>query len=109
MSEYVPEPWAFVPIALASWRVWLLFADDKILEKPMDALYRRLRPQERRTYWREFVECPRCFGFWVGIAWWGAWLAWPTWTTRAAVPWAIAAVVALIESAHKAIASVPPD
>lgn len=107
--KYVPDPWTFTILALAAWRVWLLFADDKILEKPMDALYRKLKPQERRVYWREFVECPRCLGFWVSVTWWAAWLAWPTWTTRAAVPWAIAAVVALVESVHKAIETQQED
>lgn len=104
MSDYIPEPWMFALLGLASWRVWLLISDDKILEKPMDALLRRLHPIERRTFWREFIECPRCLGSWIALAWWLAWLAFPTETTICAVPWALFALVALVEVARSALA-----
>lgn len=109
MSQYVPDVWAFALLALASWRVWLLIADDKILERPMDAIYRRIKPNERRAYWRDFAECPRCLGFWLSVAWWIGWLIFPTEATILAVPWAISAVVALVESVHAALAQAQSD
>lgn len=98
--SYVPDPWPFVLLALASWRVWLLIADDKITDKVMDWL---LRKTPDPTFWREFVECPRCFGAWVALAWWGAWMLWPHATLIVAALFAIFAVVALLESVHSAI------
>lgn len=103
-SVKTPDWWVFTLLALASWRTWTLFASDKILERPMDAFYRRLRPQERRTFWREFVECPRCFGAWVALAWFLGWLAFPTEATIFAIPWALSAAVIFAEMAKEALA-----
>ena len=80
--------WPFVLLALAAWRTWLLIAEDTILDRPR----RRIRSEAVG----EWLTCPRCAGFWVGLAWWIGWLAWPHGTLLAATPMALAAVVALI-------------
>jgi hypothetical protein len=86
----VPSVWPFVLVALAAFRTWRVIAEDTILD----------RPRARFVGWlpkgEEFVTCPWCAGFWVSLAWWGAWEAWPHWTLIVAAPFAISAVVGLI-------------
>ena len=103
MSAYVPDPWTFILLALAAWRVFKLISSDVILEAPVDALLRRISTTSRRTYWREFLECPYCLGAWLASVWWLAWLAWPHAALIAAVPWALSAVVALVETGRDAL------
>lgn len=90
MNWNVPDLWSFVILALAAWRTWRLLADDVILE-PL-----RRRAFHGRQGLAVFAECPFCLGFWVSVAWWLAWEAWPHWTLVAATPFALSAVVALI-------------
>jgi Protein of unknown function (DUF1360) len=42
------------------------------------------------------LECPWCAGFWITLAWWGAWQLWPFGTAIAAVPLAASAIVGLL-------------
>lgn len=81
-------PWPFVLLALAAYRVWKLIGDDEILARPRDAAVRRLGDK-----WELFLVCPWCAGFWVTLAWWGAWWAWPRTTLIVAAPFALNAVV----------------
>ncbi len=73
------EPWAFVIIALAAWRVFHLIAKDKILNRPRRWLLRGpLETWEKegddpgddyRLEWGLFLTCAYCAGFWIsGIA-----------------------------------------
>lgn len=73
MNEYVPNPWDFLIIALAAWRLWKLIAEDVILERPVDAILSRI-PGERRAYWAKFIECPYCLGFWICGMGYAIWL-----------------------------------
>lgn len=111
MNEYVPDWWAFALIALGSWRLWKLIEDDKLLEGPIDALLRRI-PAGRRDYWRDFLECPRCLGFWIAGLGYAIWLSvlgdWPDGVGEGLVAigvwFALNAVVALIETSSSALA-----
>jgi len=103
LNEYAPDPWSFLLLGLAAWRMWKLIASDLILERPVDSALRRLEPAARRTFWREFLACSYCSGTWLALIWWGAWMLWPTGTTIAAVPWALAAVVGLLGTAWDAL------
>lgn len=96
MSEYVPEPWAFVLLALAAWRVWKLLADDSILDRPRDWALDHVVSEE-------FLLCPYCLGFWASLIWWGSWLNWPDGALVVATPWAISAAVGLLGTAWNAI------
>ncbi len=63
-----------------------------ILDKPRNRFF----PAEtKRT---EFLACAFCFGFWVSLAWWLAYIAWPHWSIIVAVPFAISAIVGLVAS-----------
>lgn len=99
----IPEPFAFVLLALASWRVWRLIAEDALLDRPRAWLLRGTPPpggatplpgyRETVAYW---LTCPYCAGFWIAVGWWAGWLLLDDWAVAAAVPWAISAVVALV-------------
>jgi hypothetical protein len=96
----IPEPYELVLLALAAFRVWKLVADDRILDRPRDWLIARMGGDSpRAVYWSDFLVCPWCAGFWITLAWWGAWYAWPD-AVIVAVPWAISAVVGLLGSLY---------
>lgn len=106
MSEYVPEPWPFILLALAAFRIWKLLADDEILDTPRDRFLRWFGPRDQRpsaAIWL-FLVCPWCLGFWVSLAVWGAWLFWPHSVLVVCVPFAISAVVGLVATAWSQIA-----
>ena len=84
----VPNWYELALLALAAWRVFQLLGDDEILERP-----RRYVTGKLDEKWELFLLCPYCAGFWIGVLWWLAWLAWPYETLVVAVPWAISAGV----------------
>lgn len=86
----VPGWYALLLLALSAFRTWRLLAEDTILDRPRAALVRPLPKGE------EFILCPWCAGFWVSLAWWAAWQAWPHGTLVVAVPFAISAVVGVV-------------
>lgn len=99
MSEYVPDPWHFILLSLALFRVIKLVSDDAILDRPRDWLSDRLG----HTF-DEWVVCPWCSGPYLGAGIWGAWLLWPDFTISVAAFIAFLAVAALIFSIWNAIA-----
>lgn len=84
----IPEPWEFALLALAAFRVWKLVGDDAVLDRPREAILARLSET-----WDYFIICPWCAGFWITLAWWGAWLALDTTALVAATPFALSAAV----------------
>ena len=84
----VPNWYEGVLLALAAWRTFQLLAEDDILETPRRYVTARLS-----DYWQDFLTCPYCAGFWIAVAWWVAWLIFPTETVFIAVPWALSAGV----------------
>lgn len=98
----IPDWWVFLLLALAAFRVFRLISEDTILDRPRawllgygDWQEGQQLPKSYRVKWGEWVTCPWCAGFWVSLAWWGAWIVWPHATTVVAVPWAISTIVAL--------------
>lgn len=97
----VPNWWELLLLALAAWRTFRLLAEDDILDKPrrwvlnLDPDWNEgEEPNDAyRFKWGEFITCPYCAGFWITLAWWGAWLAWPHGTLIAAAPLAINTLV----------------
>lgn len=55
----VPSPFEFLLGALAAWRVFKLFADDDVLDRPRDWL------EDRSATVEKLLSCPYCLGFWV--------------------------------------------
>lgn len=78
----VPSWYELVLLALAAWRTFQLISDDDILDRPRRYLLRLGEewekdgddvPDNYRFKLGEFVTCPYCAGFWISLAWWGAW------------------------------------
>ena len=84
----VPSWYEIILLSVAAWRVFQLLSADDLLETPRRYVTGRLS-----EYWEDFITCPYCAGFWIGVVWWAAWLIWPYETLVFAVPWAISAGV----------------
>ncbi len=93
----MPSPFEAVLLGLAAWRVWHLLADDTILDRPRNWI---AKVDEHNRVGREgladFLECPFCLGFWVALAWVGFYAVWPTGAVWAALPFALNAVVVVV-------------
>lgn len=89
----IPSPWTFALIAAASYRLWHLFAEDTILDRPRGWLF------DRSLRASKLVVCPWCLGAWVSIAWWAAWTLWPRAIAAAAVPLALSTIVGVAAQA----------
>jgi len=98
----VPNWYELGLLALAAWRVFHLVAFDDILDRPRRYVT-RLAPgwkqegdatgENYREGLANFLTCPFCMGWWMAIAWWVAWLVFPTETMFVAVPFAISSGV----------------
>jgi hypothetical protein len=86
----VPSWYELVLLGLAAYRTWKLIAEDTITEGL------RKRWLGRRAKWGVFVNCPWCAGFWVSLAWWGAWQAWPHGTLVAATVFTLSLIVGVL-------------
>ena len=94
----IPAPYALVLLVLAAWRTWKLLGDDRILDRPRYWILDRFGGDKtaRGVYWGDFLTCPFCSGFWISLAWWGAWQVDHHWTEVVSVPLAVSAVVGLL-------------
>lgn len=95
MTWQIPDWYALVLLGLASYRTWRLLAEDTIL----DSLRDRVAKEGSKV--SAFIECAYCFGAWITLGWWLAWVAWPRWSLIIAAPFAINAIVGLV-STHDA-------
>jgi hypothetical protein len=99
--EHVPGAWEAIILSLAAFRIWRLLGADTILNRPREWLTRLNQYERKPLRYRQgldiWLHCPWCLGFWVAIAVWGAWLAWPTGTLIFCTPWMIGAAVGLIQ------------
>ena len=107
----IPDWYEALLLSLAAWRVWYLLAEDDILDRPRRYVTRLGSKWEKegdpvppgyRIGLANFLTCPYCFGAWVALGWWGAWLIWPHGTLVAAVPFVLSAGVV---GAAKALSS----
>lgn len=94
----IPNWFELFLLALAAWRSFQLVSDDDILDRPRRWLLRLGDewekdgdpvPEDYRLTWGDFITCPYCAGFWISVAWWGAWQLWPHVTLVVAVPFVI--------------------
>jgi hypothetical protein len=97
-----PDPYELVLLALASWRTFQLVADDDVFDRSRRWFLRLGSdwneegdpvPDAYRVGWAKFLTCPYCFGFWVSIAWWLAWVAVGDWAVALAVPMSISSLL----------------
>lgn len=105
MTSEIPTWYGLVLLSLAAFRTYRLIGRDTILDPvrkwavglPSNWQEGQPVPADYREKLAVFLECGWCSGFWNALAWWGLWLISHTWATWAAVPWALAAIVALVE------------
>lgn len=101
----IPDWWTFAILALASFRLWRLAAEDEIFQIPRRKLVRlpveweegELIPDGYRIELAKFISCPWCLGLHISVVLWLLWLWQPEWTTGLSVPLALSAVVGLVE------------
>jgi len=98
----VPDWYALLLVGVAAWRTFQLLAHDDILDRPrrwalrMGAEWQKQGdpvPDDYRLKPALFLVCPYCAGFWIALAWWGAWQISPHWTEVFAVPFVLNAIV----------------
>ena len=93
----VPGWYALLLLAGGAYRTWRLLALDAILDRPRawiagvngDA-------DDYREALDTFLQCPWCSGFWIALAWWAAWQAWPHATLVAAAAAGVSTLVGLV-------------
>lgn len=102
-----------VVLALACYRLFVLVSEDKITAYWRQRLlgYNDADEQgvSRRNHWRkgkpgrkktgEFIHCPWCLGFWLSLAAWLAYQAWPHGAIVVLAPFALSSLVAVISVA----------
>ena len=98
----VPNWWATILLVGAAFRLTRLIGWDTVT----DPLRRKLTglgdwvggdlPPAYKRSWDAFLHCPYCLGWWVSLALWGAWQAWPHGTLVAATPLALSAAVGIV-------------
>lgn len=70
-------------LAAGALRLWMLAAEDEVLDGPRGWLADRLPAVDR------WLACPRCAGFWIGGGVWAAWWWWPAATLAVLTPFAL--------------------
>lgn len=101
----VPDWYELLLLSVAAWRSWHLLAHDDIFDRPRRHVTRLgsewtkdgdPTPKDYRLGLASWIECCYCSGAWMAIAWWVAWLIFPTEVMYATVPFALSTgVVAL--------------
>ena len=101
----VPGWYSLALLSLAGFRSWRFLAEDDLLDRPrryVTGLGSKWEkegdpvPEDYRIGLGSFIACSWCLGFWVAVAWWGAWQAWPHGTEVAAALVALSALVAML-------------
>lgn len=114
--------WPFLIVALGVYSITRLISIDSIIDRQRTWLFDRFPPDGYTTKNRpnpdrctfivtgdhyyvteghklgELVNCPWCMGFWVSLAVFAAFVAWPVTTTFVLVPLALRVIPGMIES-----------
>ena len=110
----IPDWYEAILLALAAWRIFQLIAFDSIFDRPRRYVTRlgdwdeaadpkQVKiPDEYRVSLAAFITCPYCLGFWITLAWWGAWQIWSHGTVVVA---AVFALHAGMIAGHKLLSS----
>lgn len=91
-----------VVLALAAYRAWRIVALDDITKSWRgrilgydDTGHKNRWPANRKTL-GNFIKCPFCLGFWIALAAWLCFRAWPHDTLLVAWPLALSALAGLV-------------
>ena len=90
--NHVPNWWETILLGAAAFRCFRLAAWDTITDGLRYRFIAR-KPSNRKDAIGGFLQCAWCFGFWLALAWWAAWLVWPHCTMIVAVPFALSTLV----------------
>lgn len=102
MHVDVPNWWEAALLGIAAWRIFNLFAYDKITDRLRrwflnipDEWEKEGDPvgEDFRLKWALFLICPYCAGFWIAAIWWLAWQILPHATLVIATPFVLNTVV----------------
>lgn len=92
------EWWIYLLLALATFRLWLVLAEDSILDGPRSKLSEGVR---------SFVTCPWCLGAWLSLLTYLGWIAfgpgtwnWDDWYLGLVNVFALSAGVGLLGQAY---------
>jgi hypothetical protein len=96
--RYVPPAYEFVLLALASFRLTRLIAWDTWPPVSRARIWLLYRPEGglRSDALDELFACPFCLGFWISLAFYLAWLFFPTATLAVSIVLALSAIVGLV-------------
>lgn len=81
-------------LALGAYRITRLIIEDEVLDRPRDALFKRLEPG-KPIY--TLLTCYWCLGFWVSVLVVGLYWAVPGVAPWILAPFALSAVIGLID------------
>lgn len=83
-----------VLLALGAYRITRLIIEDEVLDRPRDALFKRIKPH---GYLYTLLTCYWCLGFWVSVVVVGLYWAFPGVAPWILAPFALSALVGLID------------
>lgn len=111
----IPHPWQAIVLGLAAFRVVRIMGWDTLgvvvrarawavgeqavtrgsTNARMGLTSERVEVEftYRRQWLHELLSCGYCSGMWISLAWYGAWLVWPSWSLLVAFPFALSAFV----------------
>lgn len=91
----IPAPWAGVLLALGAYRLLRLVLVDEVLDRPRKWLL--YRDSEPRAAWLiTLANCYWCAGWWVSLAVFAAYEAWPHGTLVVMAPLALSTALAVV-------------
>jgi Protein of unknown function (DUF1360) len=103
----MPRATDLVILWLGTYRLWWLIAKDALTEPWRTRLLgyedtgaRNRWPREHKRL-GEFVHCPWCLGFWIGLVAVVAYAAWPHATRWVLLPFAVSTLVGLTFAAFE--------
>ena len=83
-----------VILALASYRITRLVIEDEIADRPRNWLFKKIKPG---SFFDTLLTCYWCLGFWVSVLVVGLYWAFPDVTPWILAPFALSALVGLID------------
>lgn len=94
--SFLPSPFHFVILALASYRLTKLLIEDTILNSLREKVWEKFPPES--TYLGYLTTCPWCVGWWLSLVLFFCYTIVLTPTMWFCVPLAMSAIVGLLSA-----------